>query len=147
MSPLRLEVYGQKGMARYGLTTCWRAAQHQREHGAHKKPDRFLQICNPAVDRQWVNESWDDLYTCTHTEGESAQNVFIYKKKEKENWPSAGKCFIFLWQFSDLLQSSQRRCQTNSEHFWRQMLSAEHAKMAWTEGSRGVQMTVVVCCR
>lgn len=52
-------------------------------HGAHKKSDRFLQVCTPAIGRQWVNESWDDPYTCTGTECMKCvylQKIIIIKK-------------------------------------------------------------------
>lgn len=83
----------------------------------------FCKSALPAIGRWRANGSSDDLcLLCLQRVGEvwaiqrkgmqKRGNSFI-KKKIKKNLPSPGKCLIFPWQFSDLLQSSQRWCQTN----------------------------------
>lgn len=83
-----------------------------------KKPNWFLQVCTPShrqVESKWLLR-WsmpvESGRGVGDTEGRHAEErKFIYLKKKY--LPSPGKCLIFPWQFSDLLQSSQRWCQTN----------------------------------
>lgn len=114
-----------------------------------KKQNWFLQVCTPShrqVESKWLLR-WsmpaESGRGVGDTEGRHAEErKFIYNKKKKSALPR--KMFNFsltiLWSSAKLpAVMSDKSC----ECFWRQMLSTEHAKMPWTEGRQGVQMTGV----